>query len=96
MNVVSWFDQGNRLLAENEVESWYDNGMRISLPVGMSASVAAASPILADKALQYEADIAKMRARIDNFPKKEGTMFGTCHRNPSASKAAASHACQYL
>lgn len=80
MNVKSWYDQGLRLsgigLVEPLVESWYDSGMRIKLPAGMSASVAAASPILAEKALAYEADIAEMQARMDAFPRKEGTMFG--------------------
>ena len=59
-----------------KVESWYDNGIRINLPAGMSASVASASPMLVKKALAYEADIAKMQARFEAFPKKEGTMVG--------------------
>jgi len=78
MNVESWYDQGSRLSVDQGsqlvVESWYDNGMRINLPAGISASAAAASPQLVKKALAYEADIAEMQARMDAFPKKEGTM----------------------
>ena len=69
MNVESWYDQGLRL-------SVNDDGMKMNLPAGMSASAAAANPLLAEKLLAYEADIAAMRARMDAFPKKEGTMFG--------------------
>lgn len=82
MNVESWYDQGSRLSVDQGsqlvVESWYDNGMRINLPAGISASAAAASPQLVKKALAYEADIAEMQARMDAFPKKEGTMVGAC------------------
>merc|ERR1719201_970472 len=78
MTVASWYDQGTRLTGEPAVvvESWYDNGVRIKLPVGMSERVAAASPQLVEKALAYEAEIAEMQARMDAFPKKEGTMVG--------------------
>jgi len=96
MNVQSWYDQGTRLSVQDRlvaamdgvvqptavVESWYDNGMRINLPAGISASAAAASPQLVEKALAYEVDIARMQARMDAFPKKEGTMFGACRRGP--------------
>jgi hypothetical protein len=74
MNMVS--DQGLRLSVDQVLESWYDSGKRINLPTGMSAPVAAASPQLVEKALAYEADIAKMQARLDAFPKQEGTMVG--------------------
>lgn len=78
-HVASWYDQGVRLKTEAPavlVESWYDGGVRINLPTGMSASAAVASPELLEKALSYESDIAEMTARMDAFPKKEGTMFG--------------------
>ena len=68
------------------VASWYDQGVRLSVPAsdapitrapaGMSASVAAINPRLVEKALAYEADIAEMKARYDAFPVKEGTMVG--------------------
>jgi len=74
MDVESWYDQGLRLSVDNVVESQSDNGM--NLPVGMSASVAAASPQLAEKALAYEADIAEMQARMDTFGGRGGTMVG--------------------
>ena len=90
MNVQSWYDQGTRLSVQDRlvaamdgvvqptavVESWYDNGMRINLPAGMSAKIAAASPELFEKALAYQADVAKLQARLDAFPTKEGTMVG--------------------
>lgn len=66
------------------VDSWYDAGARLTKdksnlqPAGMTESVAAASPKLAAKALAYEAEIAEMQARMDAFPKKEGTMVGAC------------------
>ena len=88
MNVASWYDQGTRLSGDANldssthptvvVESWYDNDRfaLTGLPAGLSASAAEASPQLAVKALKYEADILEMQARMDAFPKKEGTMFG--------------------
>ena len=90
MNVQSWYDQGTRLSVQDRlvaamdgvvqptavVESWYDNGVRINLPAGMSAKMAAASPELFEKALAYQADVAKLQARLDAFPTKEGTMVG--------------------
>jgi len=57
MSVESWYDQGTRLSA--------DQGSQLAMPAGMK-----------EKALAYEADIAEMKARIDGFPKKEGTMYG--------------------
>ena len=82
MNVESWYDQGTRLSGDQgsqpAVELPVDNGMRIGLPAGMSESAAAASPQLAKKALAYELEISEMQARIDAFPKKEGTMYGAC------------------
>ena len=82
MTVESWYDQGTRLSGDQGsqpvVELPADNGMRIGVPAGMSESAAAASPQLAKKALAYELEISEMQARIDAFPKKEGTMYGAC------------------
>jgi len=80
MTVESWYDQGTRLSGDQGsqpvVELPADNGIRIGVPAGMSESAAAASPQLAKKALAYELEISEMQARIDAFPKKEGTMYG--------------------
>ena len=76
--VDSWYDNGVRLTAPAcavTVESWYDSGSRLKIPAGMSAAAAVASPDLLAKALKYEAEVADKRARMDSFPKKEGTMF---------------------
>ena len=55
------------------VESWYDQGTRLSADQGSQLAMLAG---MKEKALAYEADIAEMKARIDGFPKKEGTMYG--------------------
>jgi hypothetical protein len=80
MSVESWYDQGTRLSA--------DQGSQLAMPAGMK-----------EKALAYEADIAEMKARIDGFPKKEGTMYGAAatpwplleHENPSAPTDRPTH-----
>ena len=81
VNVESWYDSGVRLNTNNvvagNVESWYDNGVRINLPSGMSATVAVACPELALMAMQYEAELTTLQARLDGFPKgQRGTMVG--------------------
>jgi hypothetical protein len=87
MNVESWYDQGLRLSVDNTVEPSNDDGMQMKLPAGISASVAAASPQLVEKALAYESDIAEMQARMDAFAKKEGTMFGLLRDKIKISEA---------
>ena len=78
MNVASWYDQGLRLSSETvEPGQPVDQAVESStlVPAGMSASIATVRPLVVEKALAYEADIAQMQARIDAFPKQEGTMY---------------------
>ena len=57
------------------VESWYDNGVRIDMPAAeVSTPVAAADAQVSEKE-KYEASIAAMKARLDAFPTKSGTMY---------------------
>jgi len=87
LTVESWYDQGSRLSADRAAESSNDDGARSTLPVGMSESAAFASPQLVVKALGYEADIAELRARLDAFPKKEGTMVGILQKKLTISES---------
>ena len=91
MNVQSWYDQRSQLsVAEAVAEavgvvrptssgivSWYDNGVRINLPGGMSAAAAAQSPQLVEKAMAEEAEVVRFQARLNSFPDgATGTMVG--------------------
>ena len=61
-----------------EIESWYDNGVRlINLPAGITAKAASANPELAEKAMAYQAKIDDLKARMAPFGDRSGTMVGT-------------------
>ena len=73
--VASWYDAGSRLTVDDASVPVVADDV-VGLPSFFTASMAATSPQLVEKALTYEAEIASKQARLDAFPKQEGTMCG--------------------
>merc|ERR1719271_2228655 len=77
------------------VESWYDAKMAAeaeaivaepSPPAGLSAQQATDNPELAKKIAAEQETLDGLRARIDGFPKKEGTMYFICKEKAEKSE----------